>query len=181
MKWRKLLVPLVMAALVAALSWVWLPTAGPVASPDITLKSIDGRAIALKELHGRPVLITFWATTCPTCLNEMPHLAELYRELSPRGLEIVGIAMYHDPPSRVLALQRSRDIPYIIALDIEAEASRAFGNVRVTPTSFLIDPDGRVVYRNRGVMNLENVRRQILDMIAKHNRTAPESGSGETG
>ena len=171
MKPSRLLVPLLIAGLVAVLSWLWLPTAGPVASPDITLKSIDGRAIALKDLRGRPVLVTFWATTCPTCLKEMPHLADLYRELSPRGLEIIGIAMYHDPPNRVLALHKSRGIPYPVALDIEAEAARAFDDVRITP----------IVYRNSGVMNLENVRRKVLDMIAKHRRTAPESGTGETG
>ncbi len=181
MKPSRFLVPLLIAGLVAVLSWLWLPTAGPVASPDITLKSIDGRAIALKDLRGRPVLVTFWATTCPTCLKEMPHLADLYRELSPRGLEIIGIAMYHDPPNRVLALHKSRGIPYPVVLDIEAEAARAFGDVRITPTSFLIDPDGLIVYRNSGVMNLENVRRKVLEMIAKHKRTAPESGTGGTG
>lgn len=181
MKPSRLLVPLLIAGLIAALSWLWLPTAGPAASPDITLQSIDGRTIALHSLRGRPVLVTFWSTTCPTCLREMPHLAELYRELSPRGLEIIGIAMYHDPPDRVLAVHRSRGIPYTIALDIQAEASRAFGHVRVTPTSFLIDPDGWIVYRNSGVMNLENVRQKILDMIARHKLTTPESGTVETG
>jgi hypothetical protein len=81
----------------------------------------------------------------------------------------------------VLAVHKSRGIPYTIALDVQADASRAFGDVRVTPTSFLIDPDGRIVYRNSGAMDLENVRRRILDMLAKHNRTAPESGAGVTG
>lgn len=181
MKLTGLLVPLAIAGLVAALGWLWLPASGPAASPDITLRSIDGRTISLNQLRGRPVLVTFWATTCAGCLKEMPHLAELYRDLSPQGLEVIGIAMYYDPPNRVLALHKSRGIPYTVALDVQADASRAFGNVRVTPTSFLIDPDGRIVYRNSGAMDLENVRRKILDMIAKRNRTVPESGAGVTG
>ena len=181
MKWRKALFPLILTGLIIALSWPWLPTAGPEDSPDITLKTINGSAVALKELRGRPVLVTFWSTTCPTCLNEMPHLAELYRELSPRGLEIIGIAMYHDPPNRVLNLYRKRGIPYTIALDIDAEAARAFGNVRVTPTSFLIDPDGMIVYRNSGVMHMESVRLKIMDMLAGGNRSAPATGTGDTG
>ena len=181
MKPARFLVPLAIAGLIAGLGWFWLPTAGPVASPDITLRSIDGRAIALNRLRGRPVLVTFWASTCTGCLKEIPHLADLYRDLSPKGLEVIGIAMYYDPPNRVLALQKSRDIPYTIALDVQADASRAFGDVRVTPTSFLIDPEGQIVYRNSGVMNMEHVRRKVLDMIAKHKRAAPESAPGETG
>ena len=59
MKWRKALVPLTLAGLIVALSWPWLPTAGPEESPDITLKTIDGSAVALKELRGLPVLVTF--------------------------------------------------------------------------------------------------------------------------
>jgi peroxiredoxin len=180
MRRRKLLAPLGIIVLVATLGWLWLPKAGPVASPDITLSSIDGRAIALQELRGRPVLVTFWATSCPGCLREIPHLAELYRELSPRGLEVIGIAMYYDPPNRVLKLQQQQDIPYTITLDVQAEASRAFGNVRVTPTSFLIDPDGRIVYRNSGRMHLEKVREKILVMLAQE-ATTDSPAAGESG
>jgi peroxiredoxin len=180
MRRRKLVAPLGIIVLVAALGWLWLPKTGPVASPDITLSSIDGRAIALQELRGRPVLVTFWATSCPGCLREIPHLAELYRELSPRGLVVIGIAMYYDPPNRVLKLQQQQDIPYIITLDLQAEASRAFGNVRVTPTSFLIDPDGRIVYRNSGRMHLEKVREKILVMLAQ-DTTADTPAAGESG
>ena len=124
MKATRILLPLFIVALVAALGWLWLPTAAPVPGPDITLRTLDGRAVSLRQLQGRPVLVTFWASTCATCLKEMPHLAELYRELSPQGLEIIGIAMYYDPPNRVLSVQRSRDIPYTVALDIEADAAR---------------------------------------------------------
>ncbi len=88
--------------------------------------------------------------------------------------------MYYDPPNRVLKLQQQQDIPYTITLDVQAEASRAFGNVRVTPTSFLIDPDGRIVYRNSGRMHLEKVREKILVMLAQ-DTTADSPAAGEPG
>jgi peroxiredoxin len=181
MKLSRRLVPLAIVLLVGLMGWLWLPSFTPEPGPDITLSSIDGRAVSLKQLHGRPVLVTFWASTCPGCLKEIPHLAELYRELSPQGLEVIGIAMHYDPPNRVLSVHRSQNIPYTVALDIQADASRAFGDVRMTPTSFLIDPDGQIVYRNSGMMNMGKVRRKILEMIAKHKRPAPESGTGKTG
>jgi peroxiredoxin len=152
-------------ALLLVISYLWLGPAGVRTSPDITLLTVDGEELPLAELRGKPLLVTFWSTTCSGCIREMPHLIRLYEELSPRGLEIVGIAMAYDPPSQVLAMRKSRRIPYPVALDINADAARAFGDVRQTPTSFLIDPDGRIVYRKTGSMNTDKLRRDILAML----------------
>jgi peroxiredoxin len=73
--------------------------------------------------------------------------------------------MDYDPPNQVLAMRNAKNIPYPIALDIHADAARAFGNVRLTPTSFLIAPDGRIVYQKLGEMSMEKLRRDILDML----------------
>ena len=151
--------------LLATLGYLWFAPAGLKASPDIKLVTIDGEQLQLASLRGNPLLVTFWATTCPGCIKEMPHLIELYEELSPQGLEIVGIAMDYDPPNQVLAMRNAKNIPYPIALDLDAEAARAFGNVRLTPTSFLIAPDGRIVYQQLGAMSMEKLRQDILDML----------------
>ena len=127
--------------------------------------TIKGEEIQLASLQGKPVLVTFWATTCPGCIKEMPHLIELYDELASQGLEIIGIAMDYDPPSQVLAMSKARNIPYPIVLDIHADAARAFGNVRLTPTSFLIAPDGRIVYQKIGTINMARLRENILGML----------------
>ena len=83
-------------------------------------------------------------------MREIPHLADLYEEFGPHGLEIIGIAMYYDPPNQVVEMTRRSGIPYPIALDVRAEAARAFDNVRLTPTNFLIAPDGRIVRQKIG-------------------------------
>ena len=163
---RRIFLAAIVLALGVAAVYLWLSPGGLKTSPDISLLTIDGKRLALSNLRGKPLLVTFWASTCSTCVKEIPHLSDLYRELSPQGLQIIGIAMYYDPPNRVLAMRESRDIPYPIALDMHADAARAFGNVRFTPSSFLIGPDGRVVYRKNGRMDMDRLRRDIVDMLA---------------
>ena len=114
------------------------------------------------------MLVTFWATTCSSCVREIPHLIRLYDELAPQGLEIIGIAMDYDPPNRVLAMRKARNMPYPVALDIHADAARAFGNVRLTPTSFLIAPDGRIAYRKIGRMDMARLREDIRRHAGGH-------------
>ena len=109
--------------------WLWFMPTSLNKAPEISLPIIDGRKIDLQELQGQPVLVTFWSTTCSGCLKEMPHLVELYEEFAPQGLEIIGIAMYYDPPNQVLNMSKHRNIPYPIALDIKGQAAQAFGNV----------------------------------------------------
>lgn len=171
MKAKDTLIGLFAVSLIAVLGYLWQAPAGMKDSPEITLISIDGNEIQLAKLRGKPLLITFWATTCPGCIKEIPHLIELYEELSPRGLEIIGIAMDYDPPNQVLAARNAHNIPYPIVLDIHARASAAFGNVRLTPTSFLIDPDGKIVFQKIGEMNMTAIRQKILDML-ESGRTA---------
>ena len=157
-----LFIVLAATGILCGLGYLWQASSGLRTSPDITLLTIDGADLPLAALRGRPLLVTFWATTCTSCVRELPHLAELYEELAPRGLEIIGIAMHHDPPNQVLAMRKSRNIPYPVALDLQATAARAFGNVRVTPTSFLIAPDGRIMYRRSGALDMVRLRRDIL-------------------
>jgi len=165
MKTRTLLIVLVAAAVLGGLGYLWHASPGRHSSPDISLLTVDGETLQLGSLRGRPLLVTFWATTCASCIREIPHLAELYDELAPRGLEIIGIAMHHDPPNHVLAMRQARNIPYPVALDLQAGAARAFGNVRATPTSFLIAPDGRIVYRRTGSLDMARLRRDILGLL----------------
>lgn len=165
MKAKDILLGLFALALVGALAYVWLSPEGLKRAPDIALRTIDGNEINLAELRGRPVLVTFWATSCPGCVKEIPHLIELHQEFGPRGLQLVAVAMSYDPPDHVLAMRDARQIPYPIALDIKGEAARAFGDVRLTPTSFLIAPDGRIVRQKIGEMEMADVRAQIRAML----------------
>ena len=174
------LIGLCAITVIAVAGYLGLKSAGLEEVPDITVVTTRGERIALAGMRGKPLLVTFWATTCQSCMKEMPQLIDLYHELSPLGLKVIGIAMYYDPPNRVLAIQKSRSIPYTIALDIGAHAARAFGDVELTPTSFLIAPDGRVVFQKTGSMDMDRLRNGILALLRSSPTSPPVSAGGHS-
>ena len=145
---------------------LWLsPGSLSQAAPDVDMQDLSGKQFRLSDLSGKPVLITFWATTCPGCLKEQPHLVELYEKHQQHGLNIIGIAMSYDPADQVRTLVANRKLPYTIVMDSNGELARAFGNVRLTPTSFLITPDGRIQFKKIGEMDMHSVEQSIQEMI----------------
>ena len=150
---------------ILAFAAIWFMPAGLREAPPLVGQTLDGRTLALKQLRGKPVLVTFWATTCPSCVEEIPHLTELYRELNPKGLEIIGVAMAYDPPEQVRAMARQRQIPYPIVLDSEERIAREFDNVRLTPTSVLVSPEGRIVQYRLGLLDMSELRDTIAEML----------------
>lgn len=127
----------------------------------MAFRTIDGRDLRLTELRGRPVLVNFWATTCVVCVREMPHLVELERHLADHKLVVVAVAMPYDPPSRVVEFARRMALPFPVALDLDANLVRAFGDVSATPTTVLIDPEGRVAARRVGAWDTGDIAAHI--------------------
>ena len=150
---------------VLAFAAVWFMPAGLREAPPLVGQTLDGRTLTLEQLRGKPVLVTFWATTCPSCVEEIPHLIELYRELNPKGLEIIGVAMAYDPPEQVRAMARQRQIPYPIVLDSEERIAHEFDNVQLTPTSVLVSPEGRIVQYRLGLLDMSELRNTIAGML----------------
>lgn len=150
--------------LAAVLGFLWLSGAQKEA-PEVQFTTIKGQKLDLESLRGQPVMVVFWATDCPGCIDEMPHLVDLHQRYSGQGLRIIGVAMPHDLPNRVVAFQTKRQLPYTLALDLDSSVVNAFGNVRLTPTSFLISPEGKIVYQKIGELNLKLVEQSISDML----------------
>ena len=152
---------------VVSLVYVWLAPSGLSAAPNVTFKTLKGETVDLHDLRGKPVIVTFWATSCVGCMREMPHLIDLHHELHSEGLEIIGVAMDYDPPNHVLETVESRRVPYTISLDIDGEIARAFDEVRLTPTNYLINPDGRIVFKKIGEMNMAKLRNDVITLLRK--------------
>lgn len=165
MKLKDIVIGLFALILVGALGYLWLSPEGMKQAPAVTLRTLDGTRLDLSALRGSPVLVTFWATSCTGCVKEIPHLIELHEEFSPQGFKVVAIAMSYDPPNHVIAMREARKIPYTIALDTDDAAARAFGDVRLTPTTFLIAPDGRIVRQKIGEFDMDDMRGQIRAMF----------------
>lgn len=135
--------------------------------PNISVNTISGEKIALSSLKGKPALVTFWATDCPGCIKEIPHLKAIHADYAAKGVPIIAIAMKHDRPDHVIAMTEAKELPYKIALDPMGEAAQAFGNVRLTPTTFLIAPDSTIALHKLGVFNEENMRKQLDKLLTK--------------
>ena len=133
----------------------------PTQTPDLTFSTITGKKINLKELSGKPVIVTFWATDCPACIKEIPDLIDLYRQYHKQGLEIIAVAMYYDPPNHVIALTEALKLPYHVALDLAAEHARAFGDVQLIPSTFLINPDGSFALKKTGAFDPAEIKTHI--------------------
>lgn len=119
-------------------------------APEVRLTALSGESFSTSELRGKVVHVNFWATYCAACVNEMPRIVDAHRRFAPRGYETIAIAVRHDNPHRVAKFVASRELPFKVALDSSGELAREFGNVRITPTSFLIDKQGRVLRRYVG-------------------------------
>lgn len=167
MKIKEIVTAIFVLALIGLLTFIWFTPDGLKQAPDISVTTLEGNQIDLKSLQGRPVLVTFWATTCPGCVKEMPHLAELYKELAPRGLEMVALAMAYDPEQQVREMIKIKKPPYKVALDRDGKAAIAFGDVKLTPTTFLISPEGLIVQQKLGEMDMNALHNRIVAMLTK--------------
>lgn len=167
MKRNSLLFSLLGLILLLAIGYYGFITSNVHTAPHINFSIVDGRTLNLEQLQGQPVLVVFWATSCPGCIREMPHLIELYNELAPRGLEIIAVAMAYDPPDRVMAMRQQKQIPYPVALDIQGKVASAFGDVHQTPNTFLIDPQGRIVKQFIGRLDMAQLRADLHSMLPK--------------
>ena len=134
-------------------------------TPDTTFTTITGKHLTLQDLQGKPVLITFWATSCGNCIKEIPDLVALYRQFHPKGLEIIAIAMAYDPPNRVVAMANEQQLPYPVVLDLSSGHAKAFGNIWGTPTTLLLDPKGIVAKRKVGRFDLADMQVSIQQLL----------------
>jgi peroxiredoxin len=151
-------------ALAVWLAWLAVPGMSG-AAPEVTFTTITGKKIALREWRGKPAIVAFWATDCPSCMLEIPHLVGLYRQFHDHGLEMIAVAMAYDPPNHVVAMTQDRQLPYDVALDLNSAHALAFGDVQFTPTTFLITPEGKIAERSVGVFDYESWQNRIAAML----------------
>ncbi len=140
-------------------------------APQLNFRTINNQLVNLKQLQGQPVLITFWASNCPSCLKEIVHFKSLYQDYHAHGLEIIAIAMQYDRPNYVVAAAKNHQIPYHIVLDLHGQFAQAFGDIRLTPTTLLINPQGNIEYQITGLFDLQAMQKRIESLL-KNNTTS---------
>ncbi len=123
--------------------------AGTQVAPEVVLQRADGASASIRDHRGRPVLIHFWATWCPPCIEELPGLLALAAEL--RG-EISLLAISVDDDWRVVSKFFGGNIPAEVHRAIDPEAHRSYG-VSVLPDTYLTNAAGGLVARYGGARN----------------------------
>jgi thiol-disulfide isomerase/thioredoxin len=151
-------------ALAGAAGYAWL---APRPAPAVAYTTLEHGIVAPAALAGKVVLVNFWATSCAVCLREMPRLAALHERYADRGLETIAVAMPYDPPNRVAAYQRDQRLPFKVAIDPNGTVARSFDDVRLTPTTYLIDRRGRILARYVGEPDFAEVERLIQGALAR--------------
>ena len=139
------------AVAVAAIAVIgYLSVSTQEAAPEVTFTSITGEKMPLHNLRGKVVMVNFWATSCDTCVHEMPQMVQTYNKYKNKGLDFVAVAMSYDPPNYVLNYAQTRNLPFTVALDTQGDLARAFGGVKLTPTTYVIDKNGNIIKRYVG-------------------------------
>lgn len=112
-------------------------------APDFTITTTDGKTISPRNFGGKLLLLNFWATWCPPCVEETPSLEELSRVLGPKGLVVVAVSVDHNKDAYDRFLKKF-GIPFSTYFDPEQKINVSYGTVAY-PESYLIDPSGKVV------------------------------------
>jgi thiol-disulfide isomerase/thioredoxin len=122
----------------------------PAPAPALRLRDLDDRPQDLADLSGRLVLVNFWATWCPPCRREMPSLERLYQQLRDRGLTVLAVDVGEDADTVFAFTGQLEPAPsFPLLLDPDSRAAQDW-QVKGLPTSFLIDRQGRVIFRAVG-------------------------------
>lgn len=118
-------------------------------APVASFTLLSGQKLSTADLKGKVYLVNFWATSCDTCVKEMPQMVDTYNRFKDKGLEFVAVAMQYDPPMYVANYAQTRQLPFKVAMD-DGSAAKQFGNVQLTPTTFVISRDGQILKRYVG-------------------------------
>jgi peroxiredoxin len=149
----------VLRHIVAALAFCGA-VAAAAETEQFSLSDTTGKTHNLAAYKGQWVLVNFWATWCPPCLEEIPEFAELYGARKNKGLMVIGIAVDFDDEKQVFEFAEKQGMNYPLVLG-DGRVSAQFGKVNVLPTSFLFDPKGKRVLKRVGPLTRAEVEKLI--------------------
>jgi peroxiredoxin len=130
-------------------------------APLVSGQTLSGEAVSTQALLGRPYLVNFWATSCVTCVREMPELVSLHQAFEAKGFRTLAVAMHYDRPEFLQRFVEDRQLPFWVLHDTDNQWAKAWGDVSVTPTTFVVDAKGRVYKRFVGEPDFGSLRRWL--------------------
>ncbi len=154
------------AAVLAIAAGVFFTT-GSQAAPESTFVLLDGSRKTTADMKGKVTLVNFWATSCTTCVAEMPKIISTYDKYRAKGYDTVAVAMSYDPPSYVVNYAETRKLPFKVAIDNTGAVAKAWGDVQLTPTTYIVDKRGTIVKRYVGEPDFAELHKLIEKLLAE--------------
>ncbi len=136
-------------------------------APASTFVLLDGSSKTTADLKGKVTLVNFWATSCVTCVAEMPKVIATYDKYKDKGYDTLAVAMSYDPPSYVVNYAQTRKLPFKVAIDNTGKVAKAWGDVQLTPTTFVVNKRGEIVKRYVGEPNFVELHQLIEKLLAE--------------
>ncbi len=146
---------------------VYESVGGREAAPNVAYTLLDGTHSTMQQLQGKVVLVNFWATSCTTCVQEMPQIAATHERFKDRGYKTLAVAMSYDTPAYVSNFAATRKLPFDVAFDRSGAIAKSFGQVQLTPTSVLINKRGEIVKRYVGEPDFVALHRLVEKLLAE--------------
>jgi peroxiredoxin len=137
------------------------------AAPDSTFVLLDGSKQTTADFKGKVTLVNFWATSCVTCVAEMPKVVSTYDKYKSKGYDTVAVAMSYDPPAYVVNYTETRKLPFKVAIDNTGSVAKAWGQVQLTPTSYLVNKRGEIVKQYVGEPDFAALHALIEKLLAE--------------
>ena len=163
---KKIIPVAALAIALAAGAGVYLNT-GVSAAPASTFVLLDGSRKTTDDLKGKVTLVNFWATSCVTCVGEMPKVIATYDKYKAQGYDTLAVAMRYDPPSYVVNFAESRKVPFKVAIDNTGAVAKAWGDVALTPTTYIVNKRGEIVKRYVGEPDFAELHKLIEKLLAE--------------
>ncbi|MDB5819291.1 MAG: putative rane protein [Rhizobacter sp.] len=165
MKIIRYVVPAVAAVAIGV--GAWLSLAAPAKAPTVAYTLLDGTVGNTDQLRGKVVLVNFWATSCVTCMAEMPNVVATHEKFKAKGYDTLSVAMSYDPPTYVINYAKTRKLPFGVAIDNTGAIAKVFGQVELTPTSVLINKRGEIVKRYVGEPDFVALDKLVTQLLAE--------------
>lgn len=131
-------------------------------APDFLLKDLEGNEHQLSDYKGKGVFLNFWGTWCEPCEREMPYMENQYKYYKSQGVEVLAVNIAESNIA-VESFANKHDLSFPIVLDKDRQVLNAYG-VGPLPTTFLINPDGKVEFITSGSLT-ERMVRDYMEQI----------------
>lgn len=142
-------------------STVLHPVKGQPQAPDFELKDIDGKMHRLSDYRGKVVIVNFWATWCPPCRFELPSMEKLWENTQDEGVIMLAVDLGEDEDT-IFSFTSDYPVSFPLLMDRDSSVTKKYSVLGI-PTSFVIDPQGRIIYRAVGPREWND--KQLTDTI----------------